>query len=81
MAPDEKRTNRPGIDLKKWPGSNNESSSNQSEKAGDDKEEDYMVEDVDWSDDEEKQGGNVNAAPQNSINLDLDSNLQQDRRA
>jgi len=40
-----------------------------------------MEEDEDWSGDEEQRGGNVNAAPRNSFKLNLDSTLQQNRRA
>ena len=73
-----KRADRPGADLKKSTSPSNEFSRDWSEKAGDNEEEDN---DEDWSGEEERQGGNVNAVPRDGNKLELDSTLQLNRRA
>merc|ERR1712226_1045496 len=66
-------------DLKKSTSPSDKFSRDWSEKAGDNEEEDN---DVEWSgDEEEQQGGNVNAVPRDGNKLELDSTLQLNRRA
>merc|ERR1712226_382863 len=66
-------------DLKKSTSPSGKFSRDWSKKAGDNEEEDN---DVEWSgDEEEQQGGNVNAVPRDGNKLELDSTLQLNRRA
>ena len=75
------KADRPGADLKKSTSPSDEFSRDWSEKAGDNEEEDNMNNDVDWSSEQEQQGGNVNAVPRDGNKLELDSTLQLNRRA
>jgi len=77
---DRDSANKPVTELNRLSPSD-KSISDRSKKVGNDEEEEYMEEDEDWSGDEEQRGGNVNAAPRNSFKLNLDSTLQQNRRA